>query len=335
MTNYVRRIVENKVLKHMENPKNACIIGGDFNAGWRTDECKKFTERSHHKFRQWTEQLGLQNDLAEAHDNNFYTFRRGNKIKTFIDHILTSNNAEFVLGGSNQSSYWDNDTDHYPVWIGVRLNDVRKISKPTEYEFKKVRRTELDLDDLVAVEALQDLLIKLTSEYDNVDTLTIEEVKQMTEDICTESVKYTRLGMKKQHKRNKKMKDGWSPKYCVLCDQHTCFLEIKRHLLGERGENRWRDADQRILGVRKILKNWLNSIDKFVWKDEKERLELINITGKGYAFWSTKEDYKFAEIEAELLIINSFRHGRQRAELRMQISLACRAREQGRLDNKL
>ena len=105
VTNYVRRIVENKVLKHMENPKNACIIGGDFNAGWRTDECKKFTERSHHKFRQWTEQLGLQNDLAEAHDNNFYTFRRGEKIKTFIDHILTSNNAEFVLGGSNQLSY--------------------------------------------------------------------------------------------------------------------------------------------------------------------------------------------------------------------------------------
>ena len=69
VTNYVRRIVENKVLKHMEDPKNSCIIGGDFNAGWKTDECKKITERSHHKFRQWTEQLGLQNDLAAAHDN--------------------------------------------------------------------------------------------------------------------------------------------------------------------------------------------------------------------------------------------------------------------------
>ena len=172
---------------------------------------QKFTERSHHKFRQWTEQLGLQNDLAAAHDNNFYTFRRGNKIKTFIDHILTSNNAEFVQGGSNKSAYWDNDTDHYPVWIGVRLNDIRRISKPTAYEYKKVR---------------QDLLLKLTSEYDDVERLTIEEVKQMTEDICTESVKYTRLGMKRQHKRNKLMKDGWSPKYCVLCDQHTCFLQI-------------------------------------------------------------------------------------------------------------
>ena len=198
-----------------------------------------------------------------------------------------------------------------------------------------MRRVELDLDDLIAVEALQDLLLKLTSEYDDVERLTIEEVKQITEDICTESVKYTRLGMKKQHKRNKLMKDGWSPKYCVLCDQHTCFLEIKRHLLGEKGENRWRTEDERIVGVRSILKGWLNSVDSFVWKDEKERLELINVTGKGYAFWSTKSDYKLAEIELELIEINRKRHGRQRAEMRMQINLACRAREQGRIDNKL
>ena len=319
----------------MENPKNSCIIGGDFNAGSRTDECKRFTERSHHKFRQWTEQLGLQNDLVTTHENNFYTFRRGNKIKTFIDHILTSNNAEFVLGGSNKSAYLDNDTDHYPVWIGVRLNDIRRISKPTAYEYKKVRRVELDLDDLVAVEALQDLLLKLTSEYDDVERLTIEEVKQMTEDICTESVKYTRLGMKKQHKRNKIMKDGWSPKYCVLCDQHTCFLEIKRHLLGERGENRWRTEEDRITGIRNILKEWLNSVDSFVWKNEAERLELINVTGKGYSFWSTKSDYKISEIELELTELDLRRHGRQRAEMRMQINLACRAREQGRIDNKL
>ena len=40
VTNYVKRMVENKIFKHMENPKNSCIIGGDFNAGWRTDECK-------------------------------------------------------------------------------------------------------------------------------------------------------------------------------------------------------------------------------------------------------------------------------------------------------
>ena len=112
-------------------------------------------------------------------------------------------------------------------------------------------------------------------------------------------------------------------------------MEIKRHLLGERGENRWRIAEDRILGVRKILKNWINSVDKYVWKDEDERLKLINITGKGYAFWSNKDDYKLAEIEAELLTINRFRHGRQRSELRMQISLACKAREQGRIDNKL
>ena len=70
-----------------------------------------------------------------------------------------------------------------------------------------MRRVKLDLNDLVAAEALQDLLLKLTSEYE-IETLTIDEVQQMTEYICTESLKYTRLGMKTQHKRNKKMKDG-------------------------------------------------------------------------------------------------------------------------------
>ena len=76
------------------------------------------------------------------------------------------------------------------------------------------------------------------------------------------------------------MKDGWSPKYCVLCDQHTSFLEIKRHLLGERGENRWRTEEDRIAGVRNILKEWLNSVDWFVWENENERLEHINVTGR-------------------------------------------------------
>ena len=87
------------------------------------------------------------------------------------------------------------------------LNDTRRTVKPSAFEYKKVRRVELDLNDLVAVEALQDLLLKLTSEYE-IETLTIDEVKQMTEDICTEYMKYTRLGMKTQHKRNKKLKDG-------------------------------------------------------------------------------------------------------------------------------
>ena len=52
VSDYVKQLVGNKILKHMKNGNNSVIIGGDFNAGWKWDRDKEFVKRRHHQFKQ-------------------------------------------------------------------------------------------------------------------------------------------------------------------------------------------------------------------------------------------------------------------------------------------
>ena len=67
--------------------------------------------------------------------------------------------------------------------------------------------------------------------------------------------------MKKQFKGRKKMKDGWSPTYCVLCTQLDAFELIQKHLLAQGSKHRWRNESARRIGIRKILKGWADAAD--------------------------------------------------------------------------
>ena len=127
VSEYVKQLVGNKILKHMENGNNSVIIGGDFNAGWKWDRDKEFVERGHHQFKQWAVQHGLSNDVAELYDTEedrkVYTYKNEDR-ETLIDHVLNSTlNTDFVKGGCSQSMKWQKDTDHRPVWIAVKLSD--------------------------------------------------------------------------------------------------------------------------------------------------------------------------------------------------------------------
>ena len=171
----------------MENGNNSVIIGGDFNAGWKWDRDKEFVERGHHQFKQWAVQHGLSNDVAELYDTDedrkVYTYKNEDR-ETLIDHVLNSTlNTDFVKGGCSQSMKWQKDTDHRPVWIAVKLRDKKFQGAQTHgYQYKKVRRVELDLDDAVATQALQDLMLKLNGDNeDEFATMTIDQIKDMTE----------------------------------------------------------------------------------------------------------------------------------------------------------
>ena len=340
VSDYVKQLVGNKILKHMENGNNSVIIGGDFNAGWKWDRDKEFVERGHHQFKQWAEQHGLLNDVAELYDTEedrkVYTYKNEDR-ETFIDHVLNSTlNTDFVKGGCSQSMKWQKDTDHRPVWIAVKLRDKMYQGAQTHgYQYKKVRRVELDLEDVIATQALQDLMLKLTGDYeDEFDNMTVEQIKDMTKEVCNQSVKVVRHHMKRQFKGSKKMKDGWSPTYCVLCSQLDAFELIKSHLLAQGSKHRWRNESDRRVGVRKILKTWGDDADYYQWEDGKKG-KLLNITGNSYSWWMLKKEYSIDEIVAEIKLIKKKMHGRKRTELRMQINQAVRLREQGRLDNKL
>ena len=167
---------------------------------------------------------------------------------------------------------WQKDTDHRPVWIAVKLRDKKFQGAQTHgYQYKKVRRVELDLDDAIATQALQDLMLKLTGDYeDEFATMTIDQIKDMTEEVCNQSVKVVRHNMKRQFKGRKKMKDGWSPTYCVLCSQLDAFELIKSHLLAQGSKHRWRNESDRRVGVRKILKTWGDDADYYEWEDGKK-----------------------------------------------------------------
>ena len=187
VSDYVKQLTGNKILKHMEDGKNSCIAGGDFNAGWKLNGEEHFVERSHHLFKQWAIEHGMVNDVVELYDNGVFTYKRDENIKTLIDHVMNSVlNTEFIKGGCSQSLKWQKDTDHRPVWIAIKLRDGKFVGTNVHgYEFKKVRRVELDLDDVVANQALQDLMLKLTGDYeDEFDLMDVEQIRDMTLEIC-------------------------------------------------------------------------------------------------------------------------------------------------------
>ena len=67
VSDYVKQLTGNKILKHMEDGNNSCIIGGDFNAGWKCTGEKNFTERGHHLFKQWAVEHGMVNEVVELY----------------------------------------------------------------------------------------------------------------------------------------------------------------------------------------------------------------------------------------------------------------------------
>ena len=59
-------------------------------------------------------------------------------------------------------------------------------------------------------------MLKLTGDYqDEFDLMDVEQIKDMTEEICNQSVKVVRQNMKKQFKGRKK-NERWMESY-VLC----------------------------------------------------------------------------------------------------------------------
>ena len=107
-------------------------------------------------------------------------------------------------------------------------------------------------------------MLKLTGDYqDEFDLMDVEQIKDMTEEICNQSVKVVRQNMKKQFKGRKKMKDGWSPTYCVLCSQLDAFELIQKHLIARGSKHRWRSESDRRVGIHKILKTWADTADYY------------------------------------------------------------------------
>ena len=127
----------------------------------------------------------MTNEVVELYDRGVFTYKRDEETKTLIDHVMNSVlNTEFVKGGCSQAQQWQKDTDHRPVWIAVKLRDEKfEGTKIHGYKFKKVRRVELDLDDVIATQALQDIMLKLTGDYqDEFDLMDVEQIKDMTEE---------------------------------------------------------------------------------------------------------------------------------------------------------
>ena len=100
-----------------------------------------------------------------------------------------------------------------------------------------------------------------------VQSAKLKQIKDMTEEICNQSVKVVRKNMKKQFKGRKKMKDRQSPTYCVLCSQLDACELIRKHLMARSSKHRWRSKSDRRVGIHKIIKTWADTADYYEWKD--------------------------------------------------------------------
>ena len=98
--------LEATINRHMQDPHNTHVVGGDFNANWL--DTPTSPKRSHPAIRQISDQLGLTNPLQAPDAPKHYTRTIGSR-SSCIDHVLyTPTSATATAAGTNYAAMWEN-----------------------------------------------------------------------------------------------------------------------------------------------------------------------------------------------------------------------------------
>ena len=331
VTRFMQQQLEANINRHMQDPHNTHVVGGDFNANW-TDSTST-PKRSHPGIRQISDQLGLTNPLQANNSPKHYTRTIGPH-SSCIDHVLyTPTSATATAAGTDYAAMWSKHTDHRPVWVSLRLETpLAQPPKTNPTKVRKIRRVDLDRKDPAAAAALHDALRNCLLQH-NPDSTDVTALGLFLEDVCVTSTNATRLTLKPLMRRNKFHRDGWSPSYNVMAQQTRALTEIKRRLLGQHGRHRWRTEAATHDGIRDIIASWTANAAAYKWKSATELSDLLNCTGNPPESWFDRTPTPL-EIDIELAAVARKMQGRTRREIRALVSAATAKKEQDRMDHK-
>jgi hypothetical protein len=171
----------------------------------------------------------------------------------------------------------------------------KKITQ-THGKLKPIRRVELDRKNRVAIDNINDTLLKLYPQTE-LKELDVTETGFLLEQIVRTTVQAARINMPRTPCPNKKMHDGWTPTYSVYFHQLNAFKEIRRHLCGQHGRERWRTTTQRKEGIRIYLNKWTDTLNNYDFTP-KEKNKLLQKTGTNPEQWHTANNLERIHVSA-------------------------------------
>ena len=214
------------------------ILTGDLNSRWLSAE-----HGGQRAIESWCEDSFLINGprlISDLLQIPFFT--RGHELDdgTWIDHILHSGDTEHldILGAFNsRGSEWEGVTDHRPLWAHYSTHQP-STEMPIRPQKLKAR-IELPLGDKRQLQDFHNRLNSVVSQipYDGEDSkdaeLYLEQLSKFVVDTTEDINDSYSSGTRDSYK------DGYSPEFMVKKWHLQAVIEVRRHLLGKKGRNRW------------------------------------------------------------------------------------------------
>jgi hypothetical protein len=318
---YVRDVIEQRLIGHQTDIRNNFIVVGDLNSRWLNTG-----GGMHGSCKLWADSLSLSNYIADnckELKSSFYSRYEADHPTSHIDHILTFGDLTPTSYGTTNQHFWRLCSDHRPVWAHF---DIDNLDLPKLPATKKAQAssTKYDANDETLNKSYHDLLHRYSGLDIDISTLNLTQKDLLLEQICLLSVNIVETH-NLRHKKSKAKQAGWSPQYSTLCQQLHAFTEARRRLTGSFRRRKWTDENKQA-GFGQLILKWQQSADMLTWKTKKDKEDALDSTGHNPSYWLARPPV-LEEIINEINSILAATHGRARKELRKKISNNCAIRE--------
>jgi hypothetical protein len=175
---------------------------------------------------------------------------------------------------------------------------------------------ELPLGDRRQIRDFQDRLNDVVTQipYDGEDKFAAEQyLEQLTSFIVdsTEQINNTY----RRHQQRDHFKDGLSPEFLIHKWHLQAIIEIRRHLLGKKGRNRWPSLRDRQRDLRLIFATLKQRVLGLGLSKAKVTSTLTE-TKKGPEWWITQDMITADHCDTEIKALKQLMHGRKRSDMR-------------------
>ena len=290
------------------------ILTGDLNSRWLSAE-----HGGQRAIESWCEDSFLINGprlISDLLQIPFFT--RGHELDdgTWIDHILHSGDTEHldILGAFNsRGSEWEGVTDHRPLWAHYSTHQP-STEMPIRPQKLKAR-IELPLGDKRQLQDFHNRLNSVVSQipYDGEDSkdaeLYLEQLSKFVVDTTEDINDSYSSGTRDSYK------DGNSPEFMVKKWHLQAIIEVRRHLLGKKGRNRWCTFQDRQRDLN-IIFTTLRSRSSGLGLSQIKVDKILAETGKGPTWWLQQSALFADTCDAEIRALKANMHGRRRQDIR-------------------
>ena len=335
---YLQRLILTWCNTAMAAGTQACIIAGDLNSTWTSDE--PGGQRSIGK---WATDNGMCNGplLLAAHRHDSHITRPANKdsnrLSSWIDHMLHIGEVQHIDPISSYTSTgaeWIDVTDHRPLWVSYRTG--HPTAPLPQASLRPPPCIELDLSDKRITADYTEAMRKYAL-HRPPDLSTSQSAAACLLDLQTISPIITdQLNNKYgKGKPGGTMKDGWSPSYMVLKLYLIMVIEIKRKITGAKQRRRWRSLDHAQTGIQWLILELQTHIDSL---DLPKAVadKLLHDTGLDLHWWSSLAQMPtVADCDQLIDSLRKLMQGRLRTDFRVNMNYRVAQREHMREQGKM